>query len=258
MDDKRVIFKKIRCIVCHHEAFFIKKTNNNYSIYKCTNCLMEFCNPMPTETQFSFFYSDYSDPRASDVIIETNAKRNINLLSEFGLTKDSRLLDYGSGKGAFCSIGKSSNWVNFDPYTNNNSPDLIDNKSYNWITMWGVLEHIPDPLKTINLLSNSLVINGCIALTTISIELKIPFQYKPPEHVTYWTKMAIECLFSKNGMIIICYENYVMKQKSDIYLKAILRTVPSSYKDKIYHDLPDIVEVPTNEIILIAKKISQK
>jgi len=92
-----------------------------------------------------------------------------------------------------------------------------------------------------------------LALTTVSTELAIPYQHKPPEHVTYWTRAALEEALSRNDMRLCEHREYFMKQDSDIYLDAVLRTVPQHLRKQIGHTLPEMVEVPTNEIFAVAQ-----
>ncbi len=243
------------CIVCGSSAYCIRNLDNGYDIFKCTNCRLEFTLPMPTKAQLNGFYSNYKDPRAAIDVVRINAQRNIETLqTAFGLNKQQRLLDYGSGQAAFCSVAQSNNWYNYDKYTNDCNADVLTAASYNWVTLWGVLEHVTNPRELIAQLAELLKQKGFIALTTVSTETGIPFQYKPPEHLTYWSKAAIEYIMAAAGMTVCYFKQYKMVQYSNVYLNAVLRTVPDELRDKITHKLPEMVEVPTNEILVVAQR----
>lgn len=88
-------------------------------------------------------------------------------------------------------------------------------------------------------------------MTTIYIEGEIPFQYKPPEHTLYFTKQSLKELAAAAGLSILSFDNYKMKQNSDVYLSILLRTMPDEYKKLVCHKMPEFVEVPTNEVRLV-------
>jgi hypothetical protein len=243
-----------QCVVCGEPSFRIKPIAGGWDIYKCVECGLEFCRPMPTGAEFDRFYANYSDPRAGEAVVEANAERNIRRLAEFGLGPDSRVLDYGCGQGAFCRVGRSKKWVNFDPYKNGaDDPKVLVKGGYDWVTLWGVLEHVADPVEVLKKLSDLLSPGGKVALTTVWTQGSIPYQHKPPEHVTYWTRRAMEVLFDKAGITLCLFDPYVMVQDSEVYLNAVLRTVPKEYRVKIHHDLGKMVEVPTNEILVVGQ-----
>jgi hypothetical protein len=187
-------------------------------------------------------------------VVRRNARRNIRSLARHGLTRRSSLLDYGAGRGAFCAEGRSPRWRSYDPYT---FPEVVFPAGagvLDWITLWGVLEHLPAPRRTLGRLGAALAPGGRLALTTLTIESSIPYQHKPPEHVTYWTEAALETLLGRCGLAVEDYRPYVMVQKAEVYLGAVLRTVPDRLRRRIHHRLPGFVEVPTNEIWVIARK----
>ena len=226
-----------------------------YTIVKCAYCGLEYTSPLPTEKELQAFYSNYVDFRSADDVLAKNALGlALVLRSKFGLESTDLLLDYGCGKNIFAHVCAPSTWFGYDRY--NPKSDLADfrDKKWDWITMWGVLEHLPYPKETLHDLVSCLSNNGKVALTTVDVESSIPLQYKPPEHLTYWTKNAIEKLFSLVGLTMLMYEPYQMFQRSDVYMDIILRTVPEELKSKIHHELPKYVFIPTNNVLVVGKK----
>jgi len=229
---------------------------SGYDIFKCSECRLEFCHPMPTQEEFDACYEEYNDPRARPKVVEVNAKHNIKVLEEFGLSRESHLLDYGSGQGIFCQTGGSALWKSYDPYTEDNDKRILEQGNYDWVTLWGVLEHEAEPVDLLKKLAALLRPEGRLALTTVSIDTDIPYRHKPPEHVTYWTREALEQALRLAGFVIQRFRSYVMKQTSDVYMDAVLRTVPGHLKGKIEHKLAEMVEVPTNEVFVVAQRVS--
>ena len=96
--------------------------------------------------------------------------------------------------------------------------------------------------------------NGKIVFTTLYTESKIPYQYKPPEHTLYFTRESLCRLLERCGLIIDTFNEYIMEQDSNVYFSILLRTVPDKYRDQIFHKMPEFVEIPTNEVFLVATR----
>jgi hypothetical protein len=242
------------CLICHGHSTQIKKLEK-YAILKCLTCGLEFTSPMPSAKVLGNFYSGYNDFHAPDDTVSSNARRNIRLLSKYGLTRKSRLLDYGSGKNLFVPEGKSPSWHGYDRYTENCGQSLLKDK-YDFITLWGVLEHLPHPIKEVQMLARLLKPQGQLALTTVGTETGIPYRYKPPEHVTYWTQASMRKLFHRCGLKIVTYEPYFMQQRSEIYLRCIFNAakVPDGVRKHLHWKGKSAIVVPTNEVLVVAVK----
>ena len=81
--------------------------------------------------------------------------------------------------------------------------------------------------------------------------------HAPSEHLTYWTQNAFQRLFEQCGLPAVHSQPYTMVQASDVYLDRLLSRTPEQYRPCFagtLDSLPDLVEVPTNEILVIAEK----
>ena len=231
-----------------------------FEIYKCSNCGLEHTYPIPSLLQLKTFYSTYTDIRAASDVVMINAKRNLQLLGKFGYDESKFLLDFGTGDADFVEIaGKNCFGIDFKSASKPRVyPNLIDLpiKEYDFITLWGVLEHLANPKETLLELSSFIKPNGIIAITTVDSEGVIPYYYKPVEHLTYWTKSAFVNLFEKAGLRVIEYKPYKMLQRSEIYIDRLLSRTPSEYMpafDSCISFLPEYIEVPTNEIFVVGQ-----
>jgi hypothetical protein len=252
--------KQRKCIICFNPSFEISK-KNNYSIVRCTCCGLEYTDPMPTNQQLAEFYKNYLNIRAQDKVSRRNAKRNIKILVEQYYTSQSQyILDYGCGQNLFIKLCRENGFANSYGYdkhiseldVNHISSTDYHNNSWDLITLWGVLEHLTNPVEVLDGLKKLLTKDGKIVFTTLYTESKIPYQFKPPEHTLYFTKESLLKLLERCGLIIETFDEYIMEQDSNVYLSILLRTVPDKYRDKIFHKMPEFVEVPTNEIFLVA------
>ena len=249
------------CLVCN-------KKNGNYflpisefKIFKCSNCGLEYTNPIPTDLDLKNFYHGYNDIRASKNVVIENAKRNLLALKSYGYNHDKTLLDFGTGEGNFVEIA-GDNCFGVD-FKFNNKPRCYNQihdcpvKEFDFITLFGVLEHLSNPLDTLKYVTRFLKKNGIIVITTINAEGVIPYYYKPIEHLTYWTHNSIDILFKKIGLEILEYNPYIMIQNSEVYIERLISRTPEKYRESFriaINTLPEYIEIPTNEVFIVGRK----
>ena len=234
---------------------------DNYKIAKSPNCGLEYTTPKPTDAELTSFYSDYADVRANPEITDLNATRNLDLLRIYGLNDQSIILDFGCGNGEFVEIaGERCFGVELSMGKKKerifNHISELPIQKYDFITLWGVLEHLNDPVRVLMELKGKLRVGGTIVLTTVDAEGLIPYYYNPPEHLTYWTANAMHYLFENNNFEIKKIQPYEMCQLSEIYLDRLLSRTPAEYLSFIkssYTKLPRIITIPTNEFLVVAE-----
>lgn len=134
------------------------------------------------------------------------------------------LLDIGAGTGDFLQEAKNQNWLctGIEPNEKAKSmaiqkgvsfaPDLasLENHSFDVITMWHVLEHVPDLEKQIQELKRLLKTSGTIVIAVPNYKSfdaqhygKFWAAYDVPRHLWHFSKTAIEKLFAGENMKLI-------------------------------------------------------
>jgi len=203
-----------QCLTCQATA---KKINffEQTTVYKCSECGLEFLDPMPPQEVLDKFYSTYINIRAREDVVVKNAKEEVK---KYGITKEHRVLDFGCGNNDFIKIGDSDNWIGYDKYFH---PGMPEGK-FDFITLWGVLEHVTDPLKTIHELYEKLNPGGKIIIAVPAIDGPIPYIYKIPEHITYWSKGSLEEIFKRVGLKSLEVSDRSIYQDPIIHLKSML------------------------------------
>ena len=252
------------CPVCETISGAYSLITGEYSIIKCPHCGLEYTSPIPTNEDLVEFYGNYENIRANPEIVQINASRNLSLLKKYGLTESSSILDYGAGNGEFVEVaGPRCFGVELSSRIKGNrifeSLNDLPVKHFDFISLWGVLEHLNDITSSMKEIMERLRIGGFLVITTVDAEGIIPYYYKPPEHLTYWTRKSINILLEKNGLEVMEIKPYEMFQLSEIYMDRLLSRTPDEYKETILSscgELPEIITVPTNEIFVVAKRIS--
>jgi transcription elongation factor Elf1 len=236
-----------KCPVCSCCTGAYYREVNEYKIFKCYSCGLEYTLPVPSDEELYNYYKDYKDMNTDTRIRRLNASDNLLSLKAYGWEPSKRVLDFGCGEGDFVdAVGRNCFGIDIGM--------RMTEVMFSFITLFGVLEHLARPVETITELAKQLLPSGKIVLTTVDAESVIPYCYKPIEHLTYWTKSAMERMSQSCGLNIIEYCPYKMYQYGKIYLDKLLSRTPAKLIHLINSDLPEIVRVPTNEVFCVMEK----
>ncbi|NUY80098.1 class I SAM-dependent methyltransferase [Flavobacterium sp. MAH-1] len=150
-------------------------------------------------------------------------KNKLNLVNTLQPSKG-RLLDIGAGTGDFLSVAKENGWnvSAIEPSTKarsiaeakgiqfSNGTEDFENGSFDAITMWHVLEHVPDPSAQLLELNRLLKPNGVIIIAVPNFkshdaELYGEFwaAYDVPRHLWHFSKSAIAKLSENAGLKLV-------------------------------------------------------
>lgn len=188
-------------------------------------------HPQPLLEQLPKYYE------SEDYISHTDSKRSlfekayhfikrkairdkVNLITKLQ-PKKGTLLDIGAGTGDFLQEAKNKNWncTGIEPNEKAKSiainkgvpfaTDLasLENQSFDVITMWHVLEHVPDLEKQISELKRLLKPTGTIIIAVPNYKSydaqyygKFWAAYDVPRHLWHFSKISIEKLFATKNM----------------------------------------------------------
>lgn len=228
-DFKKVISKACpSCGITSH-VFFCKK--KGHDIYRCRKCKMLSMYPVPQSTahiyeddyfsggQKGFGYVNYDeDKEPMRKVFEEYVHRIKNKRGEKGI-----LLDVGAATGFFMSIAEGMGWktkgVEISKYAamlaQDKGLDVIHGSIENMkvspqffdvVTMWDVVEHMPDPIVNLKIAHDILKPEGLLVLNTPdsgSLYAKLLGKrwhlLVPPEHIHYFNNKSIESVLSICG-----------------------------------------------------------
>ncbi|CAM3958675.1 class I SAM-dependent methyltransferase [Flavobacterium weaverense] len=171
--------------------------------------------------------------------IKTIALKNkLNLVNSLQPSKGS-ILDIGAGTGDFLSVVKENGWstVGVEPSEKAKAiakfkgvsfveeTSELENNSFDVITMWHVLEHVPNLDSQIKELKRLLKPNGSLIIAVPNFKSfdakqygKFWAAYDVPIHFWHFSKTAIKKLFAKEDMELV----KVLPMKFDSFYVSLL------------------------------------
>ena len=223
------IVKKIKC--CDHTA-----SKENFTIVSCETCNFLFTNPRPENSDLEDYY------KSEMYISHTNKKeglfnwmyqtaRKYTIKKKVALIKQHtnkrNHLDFGCGTGEFLNACQKNGFKvkGVEPsekarkqaikyynisVTQNYSLEGFKQKEFKSISLWHVLEHVPELTKTIKQLKRVLSNDGVLIIAVPNHKSWDCKYYKKfwaawdvPIHLWHFSKENIELLFKKNGLKLV-------------------------------------------------------
>lgn len=164
--------------------------------------------------------------------------KKLNLISRYG-NDSKKLLDIGAGTGEFLVKAKTNNWnvVGVEPNSTasqkaveknlkivNSLNDLQDGR-FQVITLWHVLEHLPNLEEDIVKIGKLLNSNGTLIIAVPNYKSYDAQYYKShwaaydvPRHLWHFSKTSISKLFKKHGLEVVD----TLPMKFDSYYVSLL------------------------------------
>jgi len=274
------------CLICGStkiEPFLVCKdytvSQKDFQIQRCADCNFKFTSPRPEDADLGKYYmaEDYishSDTKKGLVNKLYHVVRSYTLIKKLQLViqhtklKSGKILDYGAGTGAFLNTCKTNKWdalgiepdetarkVMNDKFGITSFPTLEEAKkstlftSFDAITAWHVLEHVPDLKETITALRGSLKEKGIFIVAVPNPESNDAKHYKEfwaaydlPRHLWHFEPKAMTRLFEDNGFKLektlpMVFDSFYVSMLSEKYkqgstslIKAFTRGLISNIK----------------------------
>ncbi|WP_317130678.1 class I SAM-dependent methyltransferase [Echinicola soli] len=241
-------------------------SDESFSICKCSNCHFLFTNPRPDESSISQYYEskDYishTDKSTNLVnfiykqVRKITLQQKINWINKYTANQN-RLLDYGCGTGHFLHFAQTRGWecIGYEPSEEAAAlakskfnltlypklQALNNEKKFDAITLFHVLEHIHDLEGTMRFLLNKLKKRGTLFLAVPNNSSFDAALYKEdwaaldvPRHLYHFTKETMQRLATEFGLKIVAQE----PMPFDSYYVSILSNSIKYNKKKLINSL---------------------
>lgn len=253
----------IPCPLCKGTAREVIFTKKGFDLVRCGSCNLAYVGKPPTPKELQKLYSfeagyqkDAADNHSSEVKFHTKAAQ----LSYAALSRHrsrGKLLDVGCSAGFFLKEAHAHGW---ETYGIEYSPDTAavaakhpglhiqigtleaaqyEPKSFDVVTLWDVIEHVPDPLHTMQGVHHVLKDDGLVAISTPNIDGLFPqLSYRvakrldywphpePPHHLMQFSGQTLGLLLARAGFEIVATQTRCLPLSFSFDLKHLPRRSP--------------------------------
>jgi SAM-dependent methyltransferase len=215
-------------------SFFVK---NGYTLARCSECGLAYVTNPPTDAELEHLYSFESgyhvDFRDDPKEIEHRfalAKRQYEAIARHHQTPG-RCLDIGAAAGFFVKTAQDNGWdahgielsedtarlardrYGVDVTSARLEETTFEPESFDAITLWDVIEHVPEPVDTMRRVAKLLKPGGVVGIITPNLDgLFARRSYKvgrridhwpavePPAHLSQFSVQSMTALLDKVGL----------------------------------------------------------
>ncbi len=269
-------------------------SNENFDLILDENLDMLITSPQPKEEELSKYYESeayisHTDASKSlfDKVYQTvknyTIKQKVKLINSLN-SENKTILDIGCGTGDFLEACKKSEWKIAGVEPNKRARDLTIKKTENGIhpdiekvlentsnkfdviTMWHVLEHVPNLQEYINSLTKLLKPNGVLIIAVPNYKShdanyygKFWAAYDVPRHLWHFSQKSINLLFKDFSLELVKtlpmkFDAYYVSLLSEKYksgksnpLKAFYRGFVSNLKAKQNKEYSSLIYMLKNK-----------
>ena len=278
--------KEAHCTICNSDKStplfatrdFTGEIPGTFNILSCKTCRFVYTNPQIEKEDFKNYYTDNHYVRAVRGFVDPVEQRRLNNVykTRYNFIKhfkeDGTLLDVGTGDGLFLSFIKDKGWavVGIEPsqiasnfareksqvtvYTGDLLDTQLEEKQFDVVTMWEVLEHLPDireHLKRVHTLLREDGIYVASVPNFSSLQRLIFGRYwlglSVPSHLYHFTPSTLRKILDMNGFIDIkVYPSLINIVKNPI----------REYSDSLRYFLRNVRSHP-GEPFILKKKVEE-
>lgn len=260
--------KDTKCFICSNtDNNKIFMEYNEYKLFECSKCSLVFPNIKTDQDYVNLIYDNdfYSQDVEKQIMSTYDYRKNtfgperlqyIIKNCNFNIKSDN-ILDFGCGPGYFLKYLQDNNiscrgleltdflvdiCKSYNLDVSNQSIEF-EEKKYNVITMFDVLEHLIDPVNILNTTASKLKPKGYILAYLPNIH-SFSFYFQkgkqnlllPYEHLCFHSDKSLKLLASKTGLEVKSIEYFGLDMVDYLSMKEYEDNI--SYNDKLKDIIP--------------------
>ena len=259
------------CVLCDKGEFTQLTRADQVNFYQCKNCLVTFLNPQP---KFETLKEQYNARglleegpvsawfKHNKYDLKKMFQERLNDVSRYVARGD--LLDVGCGMVDFCRVAREAGFNVFGTelsgdYAENTKKTVgmteifigrlheiaFSDRKFDVITLWHVLEHLPDPLDVLTCIRNILKKGGVVVVEVPNVEKrkKRPmylsdiedYPVNRLEHLFYYSGESLKRACTRVGFKVLTLNYVDAHQPAKNVIKHLLRKVKRPGKRLLYY-----------------------
>lgn len=240
-------------------------TGEKFELRKNSEYEILITNPIPKKIDKYYDFDEYishTDSKKSiidkvyQLVRNYTLKRKLTLVNSL-VTDSKKILDIGCGTGDFLSICKNNSWTTIGVEPNKKArnisqtknlvikekiDDIIQlNEKFDVITLWHVLEHVPNLTEYIQQLQNLLKDDGTLLIAVPNFKSYDAEYYKVhwaaydvPRHIWHFSKISIQKIFASYNMKLIKtipmkFDSFYVSLLSEKYKRGRMNPIKAFY-----------------------------
>jgi len=231
--------ESVPCNLCGETVSRIRFNRRGFSVVEC-ECGLVYTNPRLDSDELAAMYSatsyfnaasdeiGYQDYDATSDLRQRTFMRWFDEISRH-VPRPGKLLDVGCATGLFLEIARNRGWdVTGIELSSFAAEEARSNETFNLVTMFDTIEHLPDPMSEASTIRKILAPDGLFAVITpniASLHARIAgsqwFLLKPEEHLYFFTPATLQRLLERNRFLIIDARASKQYQRLDFLARRV-------------------------------------
>ncbi len=267
-------------------------TKEHFSIYQCNNCKLIFTNPRPEVDRLSAYYqseeylSHHSDSLTPVSVLykfirEINIRNKYKTVVRYG--NGNKILDIGCGTGELLAYFQKKGWSAIGVEPDAEARSFAEKKNgikvyyldylaeteekFDVISMWHVLEHVPDLHERIETVKKLLTKDGFAVIALPNGASHDAFYYKEywagldvPRHLYHFSPYSFKKLMESHGFSLIAeipmkFDVFYVSWLSEKYLKHKCPLLKGVLKGLIFNKKAKKSGAYSSKIYILKKKL---
>jgi SAM-dependent methyltransferase len=238
-----------RCVLCGRAPVDPWFAKDGYTLGRCAGCGLVAVLDPPVDARLEQLYSfaegygvaSRDDPHEAERL-RLLARRHFDQVAPVA-SPPGRLLDVGCGAGFFLEVARRRGWSTEGVELNPGTAELaaahadrvfrgrleeagFDDARFDAVTLWDVIEHVRDPVVTLEEAARVLRPGGVLALSTPNLgglfpRLSAPIGRRtgywthpePPAHLFQFSKATVAALLGRTGFSVLAVRHYRIPAK---------------------------------------------